>query len=102
MVHAILSALFCGLINILALYLSNSYIPWVCVTPASFYIGREIAQAEYRYIESRCRGHRVAMPWWAVFTIDAWTVKGMLDWILPCVVSAICYLYFSGYFVIKG
>lgn len=52
-----------------------------------FYVGREIAQAEYRYIEAYCDRKRANMPWWAVLTPKAWTLKGMLDWLLPVIVS---------------
>ena len=50
--------------------------------PAAFYLGREVAQAEYRYIESHGR-KRAPCPWWCGFKPGAWTAKGLLDWLLP-------------------
>ena len=61
----------------------------------AWYCGREVAQAEYRYIEAH-GGKRVASPWYCGFLPEAWTLKGMLDWLLPtavalaaCVVQAV-------------
>lgn len=53
----------------------------VFIIPA-FYFGREHAQAEYRYIEAHGR-KRANCPWWCGFMPEAWTLKGLLDWILP-------------------
>ena len=80
MIHAAISLLFCLIVaathgNSAALFL-----------PGIWYAGREFAQAEYRYIAEFCGGKRANMPWYAPFTPEAWTVKGMLDWILPSLV----------------
>lgn len=53
----------------------------------AFYLGREIAQAEYRYIEAH-GGKRDDCPIYCGLIPSAWTVKGMLDWILPLCFSA--------------
>lgn len=37
-----------------------------------YFIGREMAQAEYRWIELFGAGLRGNMPWWAVFDPRAW------------------------------
>ena len=66
--------------------------PWLCFFPAAMYVGREFAQAEYRYIETYCDRKRANMPWWAPFTLKAWTVKGVLDFILPCLVAVIMFI----------
>lgn len=50
---------------------------------ASFYIGREIAQAEYRIIYTHYGRKRANAPWWCGFDRRAWTVKGLLDWLVP-------------------
>jgi hypothetical protein len=50
---------------------------------AAFFLGREIAQAEYRNIEHNFGGRRANMPWWGGFEPRAWTRKGLLDWLLP-------------------
>lgn len=60
---------------------------WVGAAAASaFFIGREITQAEYRNIQSNYGGKRANMPWYGGFEKQAWTTKGLLDWILPTVV----------------
>ena len=80
MIHAALSLAFCSLCFFLGL-------PWpVFFWPVAFYAGREHAQAEYRYIEAHGR-KRVSCPWWCGFMPEAWTLKGLLDWILPLGVS---------------
>lgn len=80
MIHAAISLLFCLFVaathgNSEALFL-----------PAIWYMGREFAQAEYRYIAAYCGGKRANMPWYGGFLPDAWTVKGVLDWLLPSLV----------------
>ena len=52
----------------------------------AFYIGREEAQAEYRYIEDN-GGKRADCPWYCGLLPSAWTTKGLLDWILPLCVA---------------
>lgn len=57
---------------------------WIGATAATaFFIGREITQAEYRNIEHFYCGNRANMPWYGGFQKQAWTAKGLLDWILP-------------------
>lgn len=59
-----------------------------------YYLGREMAQAEYRNIEANYDGKRANMPWWGGFQPRAWTKKGMLDWILPtAAVIAVAYYF---------
>lgn len=53
---------------------------------AIFFLGREVAQAEYRYIE-KYGGKRDAVPWWCAIYPEAWTVKAVLDWVGPLVVA---------------
>jgi hypothetical protein len=47
-----------------------------------YYLGREMAQAEYRLIE-RYYGSRSLMPWWGAFQRRAWDQKSVLDVLLP-------------------
>ena len=57
---------------------------WTGAAAGSFYfVGREYAQAEYRNIEHFYGGFRRNMPWWGGIEPQAWTLKGLLDWILP-------------------
>ena len=38
-----------------------------------YFIGRELAQAEYRWIEQFGAGLRANAPWWAAFDSRVWT-----------------------------
>jgi hypothetical protein len=80
MTHAVITALWC--IACIALGL-----PWpVLFWPAAFYLGREIAQAEQRYIDTH-GGHREKCPWYCGLLPQSWTLKGLLDFLLPAAVS---------------
>ena len=85
MIHALLTLAFC--VPCLLLGLSWPVFFW----PAMFYLGREIAQAEYRYIEAH-GGHRADCPKFCGFTPSAWTTKSLLDCLLPFAVSLCCAL----------
>jgi hypothetical protein len=67
---------------------------WTGAAAGSFYfVGREYAQAEYRNIEHNYGGRRANMPYFGGLEPRAWTLKGLLDWILPslaCVLVALC------------
>lgn len=52
---------------------------------ASYFWGREYAQAEYRNIEHNYGGRRANMPFWGGLEARAWTLKGILDFVLPTV-----------------
>ena len=80
MIHALITLAICG-----ALYVLQC--PWLAFFyPAAFYVGREVAQAEYRYIESHGK-KRANCPSWCGFIPSAWTLKGILDWACPLIVS---------------
>lgn len=53
------------------------------VATSMFFIGREITQAEYRWIAAFGDGRRANMPWWGGFDPAAWTQKALLDMLLP-------------------
>ena len=76
MIHALITTIWCILCILLNLPLAMLFIP------STFYLGREVAQAEYKYIEAHGR-KRANCPWWCGFMPEAWTLKGLLDWILP-------------------
>ena len=62
---------------------------WHGAFAGSFYfIGREYAQAEYRNIEKNYGGVRANMPYFGGLELRAWTLKGVLDFVLPtaCVI----------------
>lgn len=51
---------------------------------AGFYVGRELAQAEYRWIETYGQGRRANMPRWGAFDPRVWRkLDSWLDWALP-------------------
>jgi len=50
-----------------------------------YYLGREMAQAEYRVISDFYGGKRANMPWWGAFQRRAWNIKSILDWVLPSI-----------------
>ena len=56
---------------------------------AAIFIGREHAQAEYRWIERYGFGRRINMPWWGGFDPKVWNRKSFLDWIAPLAFVAI-------------
>lgn len=54
---------------------------------ATFYIGREHAQAEYRAIKSFYGGKRASAPWWCGFEPRAWNGKAIIDGLGPAMVA---------------
>lgn len=80
MTHAAVTALWC--IACIALGL-----PWpVLFWPSAFYVGREEAQAEQRYIDTH-GGHRDKCSWYCGLLPQSWTLKGLLDFLLPLAIS---------------
>ena len=67
---------------------------WVGAAAGAFYfVGREYAQAEYRNIEHNYGGFRRNMPYFGGLEPRAWTLKGLLDFILPSIaVVAVAFL----------
>ena len=51
------------------------------------YMGREHAQAEYRWIERFGAGRRANMPWYGGFDVKVWTKKSVLDFMAPAVLT---------------
>ena len=60
---------------------------WIGASFALFYMGREHAQAEYRWIERYGQGKRANMPWWGGFDPKVWNLKSLTDWLLPCLTA---------------
>jgi hypothetical protein len=63
---------------------------WVAGAAAAttWAVSREIAQAEYRWIERFGDGLRENMPWWAGLDFRVWQgVDPWLDWIVPCIAT---------------
>jgi hypothetical protein len=57
--------------------------------PSGYFMGRELAQAEYRWIEQLGTGLRADMPWNAAFDPRVWqTADQFADWAGPVLVTA--------------
>ena len=82
MIHAAITLVWCIACIVLGL-------PWpVLFWPSAFYLGREHAQAEARYIDAH-GGHRADCPWWCGFLPESWTAKSLMDCLLPLAVSIV-------------
>jgi len=76
MIHGLLTAVWC--FGCVLLGAPAPFLFW----PPAFYLGREVAQAEYRWIEYH-GGKRVNCPWWCGFLPGAWNAKSVTDWAAP-------------------
>jgi len=57
---------------------------------SAYFVGREIAQAEYRWIERFGGGLRANMPWWGPLDVRVWPkLDQWVDWIGPVVVTCL-------------
>ena len=83
MIHAGLAALFCVCVVVLRGR------AWLCLWPAVFYVSREFAQVEYRYVLRYAHGSFADMPTFAGFYPIVWNQKSLLDWLLPTLVSCV-------------
>ncbi len=64
---------------------------------SALFIGREHAQAEYRWIE-QLGGHlRANMPWYGGFDPRAWNWSSLFDWLVPLVVCVVVVLIIKGF-----
>ena len=61
-----------------------------------YFLGREMAQAEYRVIKDFYDGKRANMPWYGSLERRAWTKKGMFDWILPAAAVILVAYFMEG------
>ena len=61
---------------------------WAGAAAASaLFIGREHAQAEYRWIQQYGGGLRRNMPWWGGFDRRLWDRHAMCGWMVPLAVA---------------
>lgn len=56
---------------------------------AALFIGREHAQAEYRWIEQYGAGKRANMPWYGGFDYVVWNISSLFDWVVPALACAV-------------
>ena len=54
---------------------------------SAFYLGRELTQAEYRWISALGQGRRANMPWWGGFDFHVWNMKSATDALGPVLAS---------------
>lgn len=51
---------------------------------SAYFIGREVAQAEFRWIEIYGQGLRTNMPWWGPLDLRIWTkLNQWIGWLSP-------------------
>jgi hypothetical protein len=64
---------------------------WIGAALASgYFLGREIAQAEYRWIEQFGDGLRANLPWWGAFDVRLWAQPAQVaDWLGPIVATSL-------------
>jgi len=63
---------------------------------SAFYVGRELTQAEYRWIEMFGQGRRTNMPWWGQFDPRVWRkADAWVDWIAPVLAVLLIALFAS-------
>lgn len=59
----------------------------------SFFIGRELTQAEYKWIERYGNGRRANMPWWGALDHRVWDFHSWFwNLTLPILVTAIIFI----------
>lgn len=61
---------------------------WYGVGTSLFYAGRELAQAEYRWVERFGGGKRANMPFTGQFDPRVWTFKSLSDMAFPIAATA--------------
>lgn len=69
---------------------------WYGVASSLMFVGRESAQAEYRWIERYGFGRRANMPWWGRFDRRVWDVHSMTDWLLPIIFTTVVAVLVQG------
>jgi hypothetical protein len=64
---------------------------WIGAALASgYFLGREVAQAEYRWIEQFGDGLRANLPWWGAADARLWTQSAQVaDWLGPILATAL-------------
>ncbi len=68
---------------------------------SALFIGREHAQAEYRWIE-QLGGHlRANMPWYGGFDPRAWNWSSLFDWLVPMAVCVVVVLILKGFKIVE-
>ncbi len=61
---------------------------WLALLPGVFFFGREVGQAERRYLLNHDNSYHKS-PWYCGFLPESWNRKSLLDFALPLLVSII-------------
>jgi hypothetical protein len=85
--HSVYALLFMAIIGLL----TGNWFAGACFGSA-FFIAREHTQAEYRVIQKFYDEKRANMPRYGGFEIRAWSLKSILDFGLPIIVTTIALL----------
>jgi len=74
---------------------TDAFVGFIAAT--FFFAGRELAQAEYRYIRLYSRGIRTQdMRWWKVLSPEIWNVSSLVwDLIVPAILTGAVALFLS-------
>lgn len=72
--------------------LTTGYWMWGAAVGCTFFLAREHAQAEYRWIAEFGNGKRANMPWWGGFDPRAWDAASVLDWLIPVIACTAVYV----------
>lgn len=85
--HPAIAAAICLLVTLAGLP------AWLCLSTPLVFLGREHAQAEYRWIETFGRGHRANLPWWGsldrrIWDTHSWWWNLLLPWLIAAIFTA--------------
>lgn len=76
------------LIQLLVRIISGSWVAGAAAA-CTWFMSRELTQAEYRWIEQFGAGLRANMPWWGGFDPRVWQkTDPWVDWIVPSIVTS--------------
>ncbi len=95
MIKNIQHSLYAILFQTLGFLITSSLVPGA-VFASGFFIGRELAQAENRYVKKHHNGNRPAdMRWWKALTLDMWSIDSFFwDMLLPIGITIILILVY--------
>jgi len=79
-------AIFAAVLTLLAGLFGHALVG--AVAAAFFYYGREVTQAEYRWMKAK-GALRHEMPWYKGFDVSLWDTKAKLDALLPALTALI-------------
>lgn len=86
-------SLYAILFQALGFLITSSLVPGA-IFASGFFIGRELAQAENRYVKKYYSGARPeSMRWWKALSLDMWSIESFFwDMLLPITITIIIIL----------